>query len=353
MNKNTYIDLLREMIRIPSFSGEEAQAAERIAAFLSGQGIETNRKGNNIWAYNRHFDPAKPTILLNSHLDTVRPNPGYTRDPFAPEIEEGKLYGLGSTDAGASGVSLLAAFEHFYDRPEMNYNLCLALTAEEERAGPGGIETIWNELKNIAFAIVGEPTSLQMAVTEKGLMVVDCVARGVSGHAARKEGVNAIYKAMKDIQWFESYRFPKVSEWLGEVNMAVTLINGGTQHNVVPAECTFTVDVRITDRYTHEEVLEIIRTNVESEATPRSMRLRPSSIPADNPLVLAGKRLGLELYGSPTMSDQALIPVPSVKIGPGHSRQSHTADEYVEISQIEAGIDIYIRLLDDIVSEGH
>ena len=208
MNKNTYIDLLREMIRIPSFSGEEAQAAERIAAFLSGQGIETSRKGNNVWAYNRHFDPAKPTILLNSHLDTVRPNPGYTRDPFAVEIEEGKLYGLGSTDAGASGVSLLAAFEHFYDRPGMNYNLCLALTAEEERAGPGGIETIWNELKNIAFAIVGEPTSLQMAVTEKGLMVVDCVARGVSGHAARKEGVNAIYKAVKDIQWFESYRFP-------------------------------------------------------------------------------------------------------------------------------------------------
>lgn len=345
----TYTDLLQSMIRTPSFSGEEGDVSNLIAAFLSAQNVEFFRKGFNVWAYNRHFDRSKPTVLLNSHLDTVRPNGGYTRDPFTPQIEDGKLYGLGSTDAGASAVSLLAAFLHFYERPGMAYNICIALTAEEERSGSGGIESIWNELETIDFAIVGEPTEMQMAIAEKGLMVVDCTAHGQSGHAARREGVNAIYKAVRDIEWFASYRFPKVSELLGEVGMAVTIINGGTQHNVIPAECTFTADIRITEQYTHEEVLEIIRSHVGSEVTPRSTRLRSSSISPEHPVVLAGKRLGLTTFGSPTMSDQALIPVPSLKMGPGRSERSHTADEYIEIGEIENGINIYIKLLESIL----
>ena len=349
MENNEYIHLLKEMVRIPSFSGEEGDVSGLIESFLSSRNVEFISKGFNIWAYNRYFDPKKPTILLNSHLDTVRPNSGYTRDPFSPEIDGDKFYGLGSTDAGASVVSLLAAFLHFYGQENSRYNLCIALTAEEERSGVNGIESIWNDLQPIDFAIVGEPTEMQMAIAEKGLMVVDCVAHGQSGHAARREGVNAIYKAMKDIQWFGHYRFSKVSELLGEVGMAVTIINAGTQHNVIPAACTFTVDIRITERYTHEEILEIIRQNVESEVTPRSMRLRSSSIPPEHAVVQAGKKMGLSTFGSPTMSDQALIPVPSMKMGPGRSERSHTADEYILISEIEQGIKTYIELLDSIL----
>ncbi len=350
MSKNeTYIDLLRQMIRIPSFSGEEAAAADLAAGFLAGRGVEVQRKGHNVAARNRFFDPAKPTILLNSHLDTVRPNAGYTRDPFAPDIEGDTLYGLGSNDAGAAVVSLAAAFLHFYERDDLAYNLCLALTAEEERSGADGIELIWDELPPIDFAIVGEPTDMQMAVAEKGLLVVDCTARGVSGHAARNEGENAIYKAVRDIEWFENYRFPKVSEWLGTVNMAVTMIHSGTQHNVIPAECTFTVDIRVTEQYTHEEVVETIRRHVASEVTPRSMRLRSSSIPVDHPVVRAGQALGLTMYGSPTSSDQTRIPTLSLKIGPGRSERSHTADEFVRISEIENGIEVYIRLLEGVL----
>lgn len=350
MNKNNeYIDLLQEMIRIPSFSGEEGGVSSLIASFLVGRNVEFITKGFNVWSYNRHFDPSKPTILLNSHLDTVRPNNGYTRDPFCPEISGDQLYGLGSTDAGASVVSLLATFLHYYHQENMAYNLCLALTAEEERSGTGGIESIWNDLEPISFAIVGEPTEMKMAVAEKGLMVLDCVARGRSGHAARREGINAIYAAAKDIQWFENYHFPKTSELLGEVGMAVTIISGGTQHNVIPAECTFTVDIRITEQYTHEEILDVIRANVQSEVTPRSMRLRSSSIPLEHHIVQRGKELGLSTFGSPTMSDQALIPVPSLKMGPGRSERSHSADEYIKISEIENGIDTYIRLLNSIL----
>ena len=245
------VALLRDLIRIPSPSREEAGTAERLAAFLSDSGIETHRKKNNVWAFNRHYDPAKPTILLNSHHDTVRPNSGYTRDPYDPAIEGDRLYGLGSNDAGASVVSLLAAFRHFYDREEMKYNLCVAITAEEENSGSDGLECVLPELGPLDFAIVGEPTQMQLAIAERGLMVVDCTARGRSGHAAREEGDNAIYKAMQDIEWFRSYRFPKVSELFGAVKMTVTIISAGTQHNVVPAECRFTVDIRVTDRYTN------------------------------------------------------------------------------------------------------
>ena len=351
MNKcNEYIELLQHMIRIPSFSGEEERVSGLIASFLADRNVAFLSKGFNVWAYNRHFDRTKPTLLLNSHLDTVRPNSGYIRDPFAPAVEDGRLYGLGSTDAGGSVVSLLAAFLRFHGRENMAYNVCLALTAEEERSGTGGIESVWNDLEPIDFAIVGEPTEMQMAIAEKGLLVVDCVAHGKSGHAARREGENAISKAVRDIAWFEGFRFPKISELLGEVGMAVTIINGGTQHNVIPAECTFTADIRITEQYTHEEVLDLVRTHVQSEVTPRSMRLRSSSIAPEHPVVQAGLALGLRTFGSPTMSDQALMPVPSLKMGPGKSERSHTADEYIELSEIERGIGIYTDLLDCILT---
>ena len=343
------VALLRDLIRIPSPSREEAGTAERLAAFLSDSGIETHRKKNNVWAFNRHYDPAKPTILLNSHHDTVRPNSGYTRDPYDPAIEGDRLYGLGSNDAGASGVSLLAAFRHFYDREEMKYNLCVAITAEEENSGSDGLECVLPELGPLDFAIVGEPTQMQLAIAERGLMVVDCTARGRSGHAAREEGDNAIYKAMQDIEWFRSYRFPKVSELFGAVKMTVTIISAGTQHNVVPAESRFTVDIRVTDRYTNEEVLDEIRRHVRSEVAPRSTRLKPSSIPPAHPIVRAGLALGRTTYGSPTTSDQALLDIPSLKLGVGDSARSHSADEFVGLSEIREGIDLYIRMLSAIL----
>jgi acetylornithine deacetylase/succinyl-diaminopimelate desuccinylase-like protein len=344
------INLLEQLIAIPSFSKEEDKTAMVLEGFFRERNIATERKGNNVWVRNKHFSAALPTILLNSHHDTVRPNTAYVRDPFRAEIVDGKLFGLGSNDAGGPLVSLIAAFLHFYATQNLKYNLVLAATAEEEISGTGGIESIWQLLPDIDFAIVGEPTLCNMAIAEKGLMVLDCIARGKAGHAAREEGVNAIYEALKDIDWIKTYNFPKVSETLGKVKMTVTVINSGRQHNVVPAECLYTVDVRVTDRYTLEEVLEIITANVKSEVTPRSLRMRSSGIGADHPLVNAAKKLNLELYGSPTTSDQALIPVPSVKIGPGDSARSHTADEFIFIAEIVKGIDTYIRLLNEMVN---
>ena len=341
--------LLESLIALPSFSREEDKTADLIEAFLSRHGVATHRKLNNVWAYNQHFHPGRPTVLLNSHHDTVRPNAGYTRDPFQPLVEEGKLYGLGSNDAGGCLVSLLATFLYFYPRQDLAYNLVIAATAEEEVSGQNGIELIYPGLGPIAFAIVGEPTQMHLAVAEKGLMVLDAVARGRSGHAAREEGDNAIYKAMADIAWFRAYRFPKVSEYLGPVKMSVTLIQAGTQHNVVPDRCTYTVDVRVTDSYTHEEVLDIIQSHVASEVSPRSMRLRSSRIDKDHPVVQAGLKMGRKTYGSPTSSDQALIPATSVKIGPGDSARSHTADEFIYLEEIQEGIAIYISLLSQVV----
>lgn len=300
---------------------------------------------------NKHFNPDLPTILLNSHHDTVKPNSGYTRNPFQPEIIDGKLYGLGSNDAGGCLVSLLATFCNFYERENLQYNFIIAATAEEEISGLNGIELIYPELGKIDFAIVGEPTLMNLAVAEKGLMVLDCVAVGKSGHAAREEGVNALYAAMKDIDWFRTYQFDKVSEHLGKVKMTVTMIQAGTQHNVVPDKCTYVVDVRITDKYTHEEVLEIIRQNVQSTVTPRSMRARSSSIAMEHPIVQAGLKLGRTMYGSPTSSDQALIPATSIKIGPGDSARSHTADEFIYVDEIKEGIELYCAMLEQIVSE--
>ena len=343
------VALLRQMIQTPSFSKEEAGTAGLLAEFLQERGVEVHRKKNNVWAFNRHYDPAKPTILLNSHHDTVKPNGAYTRDPFAATVEGDRLYGLGSNDAGASGVSLLAAFLHFYERKELKYNLCVAITAEEENSGHDGLECVIPELGPLEFAIVGEPTLMQLAIAERGLMVIDCTAHGKAGHAAREEGDNAIYKAMQDIEWFRTYRFPKVSDLFGAVKMSVTIISAGTQHNVVPAECRFTVDIRVTDRYTNEEVLEIIKEHVSCEVKARSTRLRPSSIRPDHPIVQAGLALGRTTYRSPTTSDQALLDIPSLKLGVGDSARSHSADEFVHLSEIREGIELYIKMLSAIL----
>lgn len=345
----TYIELLSKLIGIPSLSGEEDKTAQLIEDFLSEQKIDCQRIHNNVIARNKHFDPEKPTILLNSHLDTVKPNASWKKDPFTPVVFDGKLYGLGSNDAGGPLVSLIAAFIHFYDHENLKYNLLLAASAEEEISGKNGIELIIPQLGEIDFAIVGEPTKLAMAVAEKGLMVLDCVAKGKSGHAAREEGENAIYKAIPDIVWFQNYRFDKKSDLLGEIKMSVTVIEAGTQHNVVPDACRFLVDLRSTDAYTNEEILQIIKAHVSCEVKARSTRLQPSGLPEVHVLRKCAAELKIKTFGSPTLSDQALMPFPSVKMGPGDSARSHTADEYIGLQEIRDGIDMYIKLLNKLL----
>jgi len=344
------INLLKELIATPSYSKEEDQTAGIIGKFLALKNIPASRVGNNVFALNKHYDESKPTILLNSHHDTVRPNPEYKKDPFAPIIEEGKLFGLGSNDAGGCLVSLLAVFLNFYDKSDSKYNIIFAATAEEEISGAGGIEYTLPYLPKIDCAIVGEPTQMQMAVAERGLMVIDCISHGKAAHAARNEGQNAITKSLKDIEWFDSFQFAKVSDLLGVNKMSVTVIETENKaHNVVPAVCKFVVDTRINELYSFEEVLEIIKENVKCEVSPRSTRLRSTSIALDHPLVKAGTELGRTYYGSPTTSDKALMPFPSLKMGPGDSARSHTADEYIYIDEIKDGIDLYIQLLNKVV----
>jgi acetylornithine deacetylase len=343
------VDLLRKLISISSLSKEEQQTATVIEQFLQDRGVKTHRTVNNVWAYNEYFDSKKPTILLNSHHDTVKPNPGYSNDPLAADIIDGKLFGLGSNDAGGCLVSLIAAFLHFHGQENLKYNLCLAATAEEEISGKNGIELVIPEFGLLEFAIVGEPTLMDLAIAERGLMVLDCVSQGKAGHAARQEGDNAIYNAITDIEWFRTYEFAKKSSLFGPIKMSVTVIEAGSQHNVVPAVCKFTVDVRVTDAYRNEEVLKIIRQNVNCEVTPRSTRLKSSSISEDHPIVKAGISLGRKTYGSPTTSDQALLDIPSLKIGPGDSARSHMANEFIYVDEIEQGIDFYIQLIGKIV----
>lgn len=344
------VGLLKELIATPSFSKEEEKTAGIIAKFFAEKDIAATWVGNNIFALNKQFDEQKPTILLNSHHDTVKPNLQYTKDPFSPIEEDGKLFGLGSNDAGGCLVSLIATFLYFYDRPDLKYNIIIAATAEEEISGTGGIEYTLKYLPKIDSAIVGEPTQMQMAVAERGLMVLDCISHGKAGHAARNEGENAIYKAIKDIEWFRNYQFDKVSELLGPSRMNVTIIETENKaHNVVPAVCKFIVDTRINELYSFEEVLDIIKANVNCEIKPRSTRLRSTSIALDHPLVRAGLDLGRNYYGSPTTSDKALMPFPALKIGPGDSARSHTADEYIYIDEIKKGIELYIQLLNNIV----
>ena len=344
------IDLLKELIATPSFSKEEEQTAGILARFLAERSIAANWVGNNITALNKYFDPQKPTLLLNSHHDTVKPNPQYTRDPFAPVVEDGKLYGLGSNDAGGCLVALMATFLYFYEQTDLRYNVILAATAEEEISGTGGIEYALPYLPAIDCAIVGEPTQMQLAVAERGLMVLDCTSYGKAGHAARNEGENALYKALQDIEWFRSYQFEKVSPLLGPSRMNVTVIETENKaHNVIPAVCKFVVDTRINELYSFEEVLELVRAQVQCEVKPRSTRLRSTSIPMDHPLVKAGIALGRSCYGSPTTSDKALMPFPAMKMGPGDSARSHTADEFIYTNEIKEGIDLYIQLLKAVV----
>ena len=342
--KDEAISLLKELIKIPSLSKEEDAAAGLIATFLHSKNIVFSRRGNNVWAANRHYDPRLPTILLNSHHDTVKPNHGYTRDPFEADIEEGKLYGLGSNDAGGCLVSLIMAFVYFYEQ-NLPYNLILAATAEEEISGKGGIESILTELPEIHLAIVGEPTLLQLAVAEKGLLVIDAEVKGKAGHAARDEGVNAIYKALEDLNLIKDYRFRKKSDYLGENKVTATIIQAGSQHNVVPDLCGYTLDVRVTDAYSLEEAFEELNAVLQAELKPRSLRLNSSRIDANHKILQVAAQMGLALFGSPTLSDQALIPYPSVKIGPGDSARSHTPDEFIHLEEIEKGVEFYIDLL--------
>lgn len=344
------IELLKQLIATPSFSKEEDNSSAVLKKFLENHSIKTEQHLYNIWARNKYFDPTKPAILLNSHHDTVKPNKGYTLDPFSPIEKEGKLFGLGSNDAGGSLVSLIATFLYYYKKENLKYNIILAATAEEEITGHNGIEAMLPLLGKIDCAIVGEPTQMQMAVAEKGLMVLDCIANGRAGHAAREEGDNAVYKAIKDIEWFRSFKFDKVSDLLGPVKMSVTVIETDNKaHNVVPGQCRFVVDCRVNELYTFEELLDIIRSNAQSEIKPRSTRLRSSSIALDHPLVKAGLQMGRSYYGSPTTSDKALMPFPSLKIGPGDSARSHTANEYIYIDEIRNGIELYIQLLNEIL----
>lgn len=344
------LELLKELISIPSLSKQEDGTASAIGKFLAVRQVGASQVGNNIFALNKYFDPARPTLLLNSHHDTVKPNPQYTRNPFSPDIEEGKLYGLGSNDAGGCLVSLIATFLHYYEQTNLKYNLVLAATAEEEISGTGGIEYALQHLPSIDCAIVGEPTQMQMAVAERGLMVLDCVSHGKAGHAARNEGENALYKALQDIEWLRNARLDRISPLLGPSKMSVTVIETENKaHNVVPASCRFVVDTRINELYTFEEVVEWIRAHVQSDVTPRSMRMRSTSIALDHPLVAAGLALERSYYGSPTTSDKALMPFPALKMGPGDSARSHTADEYIYVDEINAGIELYIRLLNQVI----
>ena len=339
------IALLSEMISIESFSRDEKNLADFLERYLEERGYTVSRSANNIWLMSPGFEPSRPTILLNSHIDTVKPVSAWTRNPFEPTIENGKLYGLGSNDAGASVVSLLHAFFYLSAHPQ-RYNLIFAATAEEEVSGKNGIESLLNELPAIDFAIVGEPTEMHAAVAEKGLMVLDCVAYGKAGHAARNEGENAIYKALADVAWFQNHQFEKVSDLLGPVKMSVTQINAGTQHNVVPDKCSFVVDIRSNELYSNVDLLVEIQKNVSCEVTARSTRLSSSATPLQHAVVTSALKLNRQLYGSPTLSDQALMPFASMKMGPGLSARSHTADEFISLNEIEEAIELYIKLLD-------
>ena len=338
--------LLISLIETFSISRSESGTAELLCKFFKKYGIEAQRIENNVIVRSKNFDESKPTILLNSHHDTVKPSDGWDNDPFNAVCLDGKIIGLGSNDAGASLVSLIFTFLHF-NEIEKPFNLILVASAEEEVSGKNGLECVIPTLPEIAFGIVGEPTGMRMAIAEKGLLVLDCKAIGKSGHAAHSNGINAIYKAMDDIEWFRTYQFPKKSEFLGEVKMSVTCINAGTQHNVIPGECSFVVDVRSNELYTNQELFDIISNAVQCEVTERSFRLNSSSIQVTHPLVQSGLKLGLEMFGSPTLSDQVFMKdFPSMKIGPGDTLRSHTANEYIFESELQQGMETYIKLLE-------
>ena len=342
------VELLRELISTPSVSRDEGAAADIMERWMSAAGLSPRRHGNNVWAVSPHFSSDHPTLLLNAHIDTVKPVSSWTRDPFVPMLEDDRLYGLGSNDCGGGLVSLLQVFCHLRATCQ-SYNLIYLASAEEEVSGAGGVSSVLPLLPPIAMAMVGEPTGMQPAVAEKGLMVIDMTSHGKSGHAARGEGVNAIYAMLDDLMWLRSYHFEKVSPLLGPTLLNVTMLNAGTQHNVVPDVCKAVIDVRTNELYSNEEVFEILRSHVSSEVSARSFRLRSSSIPLDHALVRRCVSMGMLPFGSPTLSDQALMPFPSLKLGPGESSRSHSADEYVCLSEISDAIEKYISILDGVV----
>ncbi len=347
--KKTSIQLLKDLVSTQSFSKSEDNAAIIIRKFLQQNHIGFISEKNNTWAKNKLFSENKPTLLLNSHIDTVKPANNWLTNPFAPIEENGKIIGLGSNDAGASLVALMATFIHFYEQ-DLPFNIIIAATAEEEISGKNGIALIKDQL-NADFAIVGEPTTMKMATAERGLMVLDCEVLGEAGHAARNEGINALYLALEDINWIKNHQFEKISPELGPIKMTVTIINAGQQHNVVPDKCNYTVDLRTTAAYNYEELLEIIDVNTHALIQPRSTRLKPSAINPDHPLVKAASNIDIPTFGSSTLSDQALMDIPSVKMGPGKSERSHTAGEFIFIHEIEEGIDTYIQLINQLKEE--
>lgn len=340
------IALLTQLIRIPSPSREEHVSAEFLARWLGDRGVAAERIGNNIVAGAGDRDASKPTVLLDAHHDTVRPVSSWERDPYDPLVDNDRIIGLGSNDAGGCVAAMTMTYLALHTRRDLPFNLMLALSAEEEIAGEGGITAVMDAIGPVDLVLVGEPTDMQLAVAEKGLMVLDCRAHGVAGHAARATGINAIGIAMRDIAWLARCEFPRHSALLGPVTMTVTQINAGTQHNVIPDRCDFVVDIRVPETYEHQEILETLRRGMRSELQPRSMRLRPSAIDERHLIVMAGRALGLRAFGSPTMSDQALLRVPSVKIGPGRSERSHTAGEFLLIEELDRGLRLYPLLLE-------
>jgi len=343
--------LLKELISIQSFSSEEDKTADAIENWFKSFHIPFQRKINNVFAVNKYFDESKPTLLLNSHHDTVKPNSAYTKDPFNPHIEDGKLYGLGSNDAGGALVSLLATFAHFYAKENLNHNILMVASMEEESAGPNSLHGLLPDLPTIDVAIVGEPTLLDLAIAEKGLIVFDATVKGTPSHAAHPNGNNSIYNTIEVLEWFKNYKFEKVSEALGEVKLTVTQINAGSQHNVVPAQVDLVIDVRVNDKYTNAEIAEILKREAPCILKERSLRLNSSAIAKDHPLVQSGIALGRNTYGSPTLSDQAALTCQSLKLGPGDSTRSHSADEFIYVKEIEEGIDLYIKILNGFLTK--
>jgi acetylornithine deacetylase len=344
---NEAISLLKQLIETPSFSSEEAQTALLLENWFQNNSIPFQRENNNVWAVNLHYDATKPILLLNSHHDTVKPNEGYTLNPFEAIEKDGKLFGLGSNDAGGCLVSLLATFTYFYAYENLPYNILFAGTAEEESSGPNGLNGLLKHLPEIECAIVGEPTQMQLAIAEKGLLVLDIIIPGTASHAAHQNTDNPIYNALAAIEWFRTYEFEKISEILGPVKMTVTQINAGKQHNVVPSECSLVVDIRVNDCYTNEEILKVVQQHVKGNVNPRSMHLNASSIDKNHPLVQAGISLGRQTYGSPTLSDQSVLNCQSMKLGPGNSLRSHTANEFIFLEEIREGIHLYTKILSD------
>ncbi|MFD2725255.1 M20 family metallo-hydrolase [Hyunsoonleella rubra] len=344
------IELLKQLIETQSFSSEEEVTASHIEDWFKRYKIAYKRNGNNVWAVNKNFEEGKPTLLLNSHHDTVKPNSAYTKDPFKAIVEDGKLYGLGSNDAGGCLVSLIATFTYYYNQDNLKYNLVIVASAEEESSGPNGLNSMLPIIPKIDVAIVGEPTLMNLAVAEKGLVVFDAVLTGTPSHAAHPNDDNVIYKSIETLQWFKDFKFKKGSDALGDVKLTVSQISAGKQHNAVPADLSLVIDVRVNDSYSNEEIAEILLKEAPvTSITPRSLRLNSSSIPMEHPLVQAGIAMGRTTYGSPTLSDQAVLSCPSLKLGPGDSTRSHSADEFIHLHEIEEGIKIYVDLLNRVI----